>query len=284
MLTDDGLSAVDEIRVDVDGKFRFPRVVVGGLPIAVLNRRRTANLTIATALSRRYSGRPCAFFTTANGQVVSLCASQREVKLLFERADLISADGMSVVYASRLGSGPHLPERVATTDAFHDAARVAQRLGASFYFLGGSEAVSALAVERVRAIYPGLKIAGRRSGYFDRSDEVDIINRINAVAPDVLWIGMGVPAQQRFVVRNVGRLTSVGVAKTCGGLLDFLAGRSRRAPRWMQRAALEWAYRVMQEPRRLSWRYLTTNPHAAYWMLRSRAVASEGIIEADAAE
>lgn len=276
----DTASQRDEITVAPDGKVRFPRVIVGGLPVAVLDRQSTARLTIAAALFRRGSGRPCAFFTTTNGQVVSLCASQPEVKRLFERADLISADGMSVVFASRLGPGRGLPERVATTDAFHDAARLAQEQGMSFYFFGATEEVNARAVERAREIHPGLKFVGRRNGYFRPEEEGEIVDEINAAAPDVLWVGLGVPRQQHFVLKNLDRLTSVGVAKSCGGLFDFLAGRTRRAPRWMQRAGLEWVFRAWEEPGRLAARYLTTNPHAAYWLLRARGAASEGAIEA----
>ena len=95
---------------DQGGEVRFNRVVVGGLPVAVLDRQQTAKLTIAAAISRRGSGRRCLFFTTINGQVVSLCASDASVRRLFEQADLISADGMSIVFASRLGPGQALPE------------------------------------------------------------------------------------------------------------------------------------------------------------------------------
>ena len=207
------VTAADGIAIGADGKIHFPRVIVGGLPVAVLDRKRTARLTVATALSRRGSGRPCAFFTTTNGQVVSLCASRADVKRMFERADLISADGMSVVLASRLGPGPHLPERVATTDAFHDVARLASRAAISFYFLGASEEANRLAVARVRETYPGVKIAGRHHGYFAPAEEPAIVDAINAAAPDVLWVGLGVPSQQRFVLGNLARLTSVGVAK-----------------------------------------------------------------------
>jgi exopolysaccharide biosynthesis WecB/TagA/CpsF family protein len=257
-------------------------MVVGGLPVAVLDRQQTARLTISAALSRRRTQQPCLFFTTVNGQVVSLAASRPAVRRMFEAADLISADGMSVVLASRLGHAAGLPERVATTDAFHDAAQFACQLGASFYFFGGDEESNRLAVERVRAIYPRLAVVGRRSGYFDPRDESDIVDEINAAEPDVLWIGLGVPLQQEFIQRYLRRLTNVGVAKSCGGLFDFLSGRNRRAPQWMQKSGMEWAYRVMQEPARLGWRYLTTNPHAAYWLVRSRGPASDGTIAVDA--
>jgi N-acetylglucosaminyldiphosphoundecaprenol N-acetyl-beta-D-mannosaminyltransferase len=259
----------------------FPRIVVGGLPVAVLDREQTARLTISAALGRRGRGLPCLFFTTINGQVVSLCASRPGVRQLFERADLISADGMSVVFASRLGPGARLPERVATTDAFHDVARLALEKGASFYFLGASEILNRRAVDRAQQLYPDLRIVGRHNGYFDSGEEDHIIDAINEAAPDVLWVGLGVPGQQRFIMRHRARLTGVGVAKSCGGLFDFLAGRNRRAPDWMQRSGLEWAWRIREEPSRLGWRYLITNPHAAYWLVRSRGLAGNGTVETD---
>ncbi len=264
------------------GIFHFRRMIVGGLPIADLDRQSTAKLTIAAALARRGSGRPCLFFTTANGQVISLCGSDPAVKRLFEKADLVSPDGMSIVFASRFGSRRGLRDRVATTDAFHDAAEIAVATGARFFFLGGSEEASRKAVERVRVLYPGLTIAGRRNGYFRKDEESAVIDEVNHARPDVLWIGMGVPRQQRFIVENATRLTSVGVSKSCGGLFDFLAGRNQRAPQWMQAAGLEWLHRAFSDPRRFAWRYLTTNPHAfALLLLRSTGEAGEGMIEAD---
>jgi N-acetylglucosaminyldiphosphoundecaprenol N-acetyl-beta-D-mannosaminyltransferase len=260
----------------------FQRVSIGGLPIAVLDREQTARLTISAALSRRGSNRPCLFFTTANGQGISLCASNANVRGLFQQADVISADGMSVVFASRLLRGPTLPERVATTDAFHDAARVAEETGATFYLFGATEDENAKATARARKLYPNLEIVGSRHGYFTPQEEPGIVDEINSCAPDVLWIGLGVPHQQRFICNNRKRLTKVGLAKTCGGLFDFLAGKNKRAPAWAQAAGLEWAFRASQEPTRLAWRYVKTNPHAAYFMLfRSGDFADEGFVDAD---
>jgi exopolysaccharide biosynthesis WecB/TagA/CpsF family protein len=269
-------------RVSEKRRVTFQRVSIGGLPVAVLDREQTARLTISAALSRRGTGRPCLFFTTANGQGVSLCASNANVRALFQQADLISADGMSVVFASRLLRSPTLPERVATTDAFHDAARVAEKTGATFYLFGADEEVNAKATARARQLYPKLKIVGNRHGYFTPEEEPAIVDEINEHSPDVLWIGLGVPHQQRFICNNRRTLTAVGLAKTCGGLFDFLAGKSKRAPAWAQSAGLEWAFRASQEPTRLAWRYVKTNPHAAYFMLfRSGDFPDEGFVDAD---
>jgi exopolysaccharide biosynthesis WecB/TagA/CpsF family protein len=248
------------------GAEAFATVRVGGLPIAVMNRRQTALYTVDRAMSGKGQDRQCLLHTTANGQVISLCASRPDVRRLFDEADLISADGMSVVFASRMRCPSALPERVATTDTFHDVAVVAAERGATFYFLGGTEETVERAALRARQLHPRLRLVGWRHGHFSRDRDNEIGDKINAAAPDILWVGMGVPRQQEFILSQRARWTNIGVAKTCGGLFDFLAGKNSRAPRWMQSAGLEWFYRAMLEPRRLGWRYLMTNPHAMYVM------------------
>jgi N-acetylglucosaminyldiphosphoundecaprenol N-acetyl-beta-D-mannosaminyltransferase len=251
-----------------------PLVLVGGLPLALIDRKDSAELMLAVALSRRGSGRPPPVITSANGQVISMCARDRGLRDLFLSADLIHADGMPLVLASRLKCPTPLRERVATTDLFHDVARLAESRGATFYLLGATPEVIERAVRNVRSRYPRLTIAGFRSGYFDRLQESQVVADINAVRPDILWVGMGVPAEQMFAVRNREQLGNVGIIKTSGGLFDFVSGKNRRAPQWMQSAGLEWLYRLALEPRRLLYRYLTTNPHALYLLLArpSRAI------------
>jgi N-acetylglucosaminyldiphosphoundecaprenol N-acetyl-beta-D-mannosaminyltransferase len=241
-----------------------PLVWIGGLPVAVIDRAASARLLIDLARARR--GKPPPVITSANGQVISLIARDRDARRLFLAADLIHADGMPLVFASRLRSPAPLPERVATTDLFHDVARLAEIEGASFYLLGAEAKVIDRAVGKIRERYPRLAIAGYRSGYFEESED-KVVDAINAAAPDVLWVGMGVPRELSFALGHRHRLTEVGVIKTSGGLFDFLSGKNRRAPAWMQAAGLEWLYRTTREPRRLLMRYVTTNPHAAYLLL-----------------
>jgi N-acetylglucosaminyldiphosphoundecaprenol N-acetyl-beta-D-mannosaminyltransferase len=245
-----------------------PVSTIGGLPIAVIDRAQSAELMVDAALARRDSGRTPLVFTSANGQVLSMCARDPDIRDLFLSADLIHADGMPMVFVSRLFHTTPLPERVATTDLFHDVARVAIERGASIYLLGAAKAVMNQTVQRVRALYPELKIAGYNGGYLRREgDEDRIIAEINAAKPDILFLGLGAPAEQRFCVRLRDRLHGVGLIKTSGGLFDFLSGKNSRAPDWMQRAGLEWAYRIYLEPRRLAGRYLMTNPHAIFLLL-----------------
>jgi N-acetylglucosaminyldiphosphoundecaprenol N-acetyl-beta-D-mannosaminyltransferase len=248
--------------------FGVPSVTLGQLPIAAIDRDDSAGLMIDIALSRRGSGREPAYISSANGQVLSMCARDPELRELFLSADLLHADGMPLVFASHLKCPMPLPERVATTDLFHDVARLAETRGATFYLLGATRPTMEKALENVRQRYPRLAIAGFRHGYSRRGDdESAIIADVNAARPDILWIGMGVPLEQTFASRNRQHLTNVGLIKTSGGLFDFLAETAPRAPAWMQVAGLEWLHRLAVDPRRLMLRYLTTNPHALYLLL-----------------
>jgi N-acetylglucosaminyldiphosphoundecaprenol N-acetyl-beta-D-mannosaminyltransferase len=247
-----------------------PRITIGGLRIAVADRETSARHMVDAALVHRGSGGPL-IVSSANGQVISACASDSAVNSMFREADVLHADGMPMVFASWLFCRTPLPERVATTDLFHDVAVRAEQQGASFYLLGAAPGVIEEAVCSVRRRYPRLNIAGFRNGYFSPAEEPDVIAGINAARPDILWISMGVPSEQAFALRHRDRLTGVGLIKTSGGLFDFLAGRNRRAPPWMQAVGLEWLYRILIEPRRLFMRYLTTNPHALFLLMTRTA-------------
>ena len=248
----------------------FARVSLGGLPIARLDRAGTAELMIAAARSRPWRDRPL-IVTSANGEVLSRCRNDRRIAALFAQADLINADGQPLVIASRMLGQP-LPERVATTDLFHDVAARAEQLGVSFYLLGASEDENRRACERASALFPRLRIVGRSHGYLDDAALERRVDEIDALAPAILWVAFGVPREQEFCARFAHRLPNVAVIKTSGGLFNFLSGTRARAPAWMQRTSLEWAFRVAQEPRRLFWRYAVTSPHAIYLLARSRTL------------
>lgn len=251
---------------DFDAAFRaIPTVQVGGLPITVLDRAGTADWMIRAARERQRGRRPL-YLTSANGEVLARVASEPDLATMIGAADQIVADGQPLVLASRYRCRAALPERVATTDLFHDVARRAERQGITFYMLGATPEENARAVANVRQAYPRLKIVGHCHGFL-KGDALEArLNEIDALAPDILWLAMGVPHEQRFVARHADRLSHVGMIKTSGGLFNFLSGTNRRAPDWMQRASLEWLYRIWLEPRRLFWRYAVTNPKAIYLM------------------
>jgi exopolysaccharide biosynthesis WecB/TagA/CpsF family protein len=252
-----------------------PRITLGGLRLAVLDLEQTADLMIQMVFPQRRARRPL-YMTSANGEVLARCSTEPMTDRLFRTADLINADGQPLVTVSRFKSKTPLPERVATTDLFHAVARKAQAAGLTFYMFGADEAENEAAVANVRKMYPDLKLVGHHHGFL-RGDALRAkVDEINALAPDYLWVALGVPYEQAFVEEFTPRLSNVGVIKTSGGLFNFLSGSRVRAPKWMQNVGLEWAWRIWLEPRRLFWRYLTTNPRALYLLFnKSRPSATD---------
>lgn len=251
------------------------RVVMGGMPISALSLAEWTDLMVADWAANRECMEPVKFMTSANGYVMSLYNRDVRFKKLVDQAVGIDADGMPLVLGSRLLARAPLPERVATTDFFHVAAKRASENGISFYFLGGREEENRQAVRQVQKSYPNLRIAGRHHGYIAPDDEERIARQIVDAGTDILWVAMGVPGEHGFIVRNRDKLQGVTWAKSCGGMFKFLSGMDSRAPHWMQELCLEWLYRLWREPRRLFWRYFRTNGHAAYLMFKYRALTRD---------
>ncbi|KGM09874.1 WecB/TagA/CpsF family glycosyltransferase [Cellulomonas bogoriensis] len=191
-----------------------------------------------------------------NAYVCTMAAKDVAFSDLLDRADLAYADGQSVVWAARL-LGLAVPERVATTDLLLPLARACAEQGARVFMLGGAPGVAALAAAALRERVPGLAVA-TADGFEDLADEQSLLARIDEHGTDVLLVGLGDPLQQVWADR-FRAATAVPAILTCGGLFDWASGRHRRAPAWMIRAGLEWAWRLMIEPRRLARRYLVGN-------------------------
>jgi N-acetylglucosaminyldiphosphoundecaprenol N-acetyl-beta-D-mannosaminyltransferase len=171
--------------------------------------------------------------------------------------ELVTADGQSVVWASRLLGQP-LPERVTGIDLMHGLMERAEKKGYRVYILGAKRAVLERAVTRIRGQHPHLSIAGCRDGYFDESEDQAVVAEIRELRPDVLFVAMSSPRKEYFLVEH-GRDLGVPLVMGVGGAIDVVAGVTRRAPRFMQRLGLEWLFRLLQEPRRLIRRYFVTN-------------------------
>ena len=248
---------------------RRPIARIGQIPVDAVDIQETAHAFIdyCRSAERAKAMRPI-YSTSINGQVISRCARDRKLKESILSADWVNADGQPLVLLSRYLCANPLPERVATTDLFPVVARLAAEAGVTFYMLGASEKVNHEAVKAALAAYPDLRIVGRRNGYFSRSEETAVVEEIVKLKPDVLWVSLGVPLEQQFCVRNLDALRGVAIVKTAGGLLDFLSLAKPRAPPWMQRIGMEWLFRVCLEPQRLILRYLVTNPHALFLMVR----------------
>lgn len=185
---------------------------------------------------------------TPNSEMIAMAAENRDFARILNSADLATADGIGVVIASKI-LGRALEERVAGFDLINCLFKEFAEENINFYFLGSKPGVVDIAVKNLKDKYPNLNISGYHHGYLDRDDQHKIIAEINSKNIDLLLVGMGVPLQEKFLDKNLKKL-NVGAAVTVGGSFDVLAGEVNRAPLWMQKAALEWFYRLLQEPSR----------------------------------
>ena len=184
-----------------------------------------------------------------NAHVSNLARRDPELRHFLEGSDLNYADGQSVVWAAR-ALGASVSERGATTDLAPPLLQRAARENLNVFFFGGQPGVAESAAEQMRRIAPDVKIATHH-GYVDAEGVEEVLREIRAHGTDLLFVGLGDPVQQAWV-RDHGTRSGATAILTCGGLFDWLSGANKRAPAWMITAGLEWAWRLMIEPKRLA--------------------------------
>lgn len=246
----------------------FDTVKVGGISTACVTRKELAAL-IGQVCQNYFShldADPFVIFSN-NGHAISIYNSDAEAREQMEQADLVHADGQSVVAFSRwFNKGKSVPERTATTDMIHDIPNFYPAT-LKHYLLGGKESSVTKAGEILAKTYANFSVVGAQHGYFTDEQETAICDAINSTKPDVLWVGLGKPKEQIFCIRNKHRL-KVPVIISCGGCYNYITGEYPRAPMWMQNMGLEWLFRMANDPSKLFVRYLLTNPHAIYCVLK----------------
>ena len=203
-----------------------------------------------------------------NAHMVNLCAGDPNFAAKVRNSDLLYPDGQAVVWASRLLGHP-APHRVATTDLIYPLAAMCARRGFSMFFFGARPGVADRAARRLSSRFAGLRI-DTHHGYIDDTDMPNVLERIERSAPAVLLVGLGDPLQQEWVARYRSAVSAPAIL-TCGGLFDWISGDRRRPPNWLVRAGLEWAWRLLMEPRRLAGRYLLGNPAFVWRVVMEKA-------------
>jgi N-acetylglucosaminyldiphosphoundecaprenol N-acetyl-beta-D-mannosaminyltransferase len=210
---------------------------------------------------------------TPNIDHVVLADENAAFRAAYAAASLSLVDGAPLLWASRLW-GPGLPEKVSGSDLVWPLLERAGQRGWRVFLTGAGPGVAEAAAERVRREL-SVHVVGTDSprialqpGSPDSSDESEAAaERVAAARPDLVLVGFGAPKQEQWIHRFAPTL-GPAVAFACGAGIDFLAGRVRRAPRWISRAGLEWAFRLAQEPRRLWRRYLVQDPKFLFILLR----------------
>jgi N-acetylglucosaminyldiphosphoundecaprenol N-acetyl-beta-D-mannosaminyltransferase len=233
-------------------KRQIDRAWVWGLPLA--------RLTMADALSQineLVASRRPSYLITANLHYAMLSHADPLLQKVNDGAAFILADGQPLVWVSRWLRNP-LPERVAGADLLWRLAENAAERGQRLFMLGGAPGVADETARRLCQRYPGLQIAGTACPAVDErpaSEQAALLERIRSTAPDIMLVALGQPKGELWIAANYEKLL-IPVCVQIGASFDFVVGRVRRAPRWLQRFGLEWAFRLCQEPRRLLGRYV----------------------------
>lgn len=197
------------------------------------------------------------------------------LKRAYHHADLVTADGTGLVWSSKLwGSPASLPERVTGIDLIESLCQQASRNGYKLFMLGGRPGIASTAAHRLSQRHPALRIVGTHHGYVEDAEVGDLLAHIRRTQPDILLVGMGVPRQERWMLRWRDRL-NVPVVMGVGGSFDVLSGRIKRAPALWRRAGLEWFWRALMEPRRL-WRARLIPLFMGYVVLHRLGAAAAG--------
>jgi N-acetylglucosaminyldiphosphoundecaprenol N-acetyl-beta-D-mannosaminyltransferase len=212
---------------------------------------------VAGIIERKYKG----YIVTPNAAHIVLLQKDKEFQDLYENANLILPDGVSLMWASRI-LGKSLQEKISGSDLLPLLCEVAAKKAYKVFFLGGAPGIAESARIILTQKYPGLKISGVCCPPYgfenDTIENENIIRMINSCMPDLLFVGLGTPKQEKWIYKyrnQYNAIVSIGI----GASFDFVVGRLHRGPRWVQKIGLEWLFRFIQEPRRLWKRYLIGN-------------------------
>lgn len=206
----------------------------------------------AIACVARYVGEPgprCRQIATVNPEFIMLARRNQDFASVLAASDLNLPDGANLVRAARMLGQP-LRERVAGSDLIWQIAAKGAEAGWRIFLLGAGEGIAAQAAARLRERYPRLQVTGEWAGSPDPSEDRSQVARVNDSGAEVLFVAYGAPAQDLWIARNRERL-DVRVAMGVGGALDFISGHIPRAPLWIQRAGLEWLFRLTRQPWRM---------------------------------
>jgi N-acetylglucosaminyldiphosphoundecaprenol N-acetyl-beta-D-mannosaminyltransferase len=236
------------------------RVNVLGVGISVLNLP-SALAEIAAAIRTRRKGYVCV--TGVHGVIEA--QSDKAFRKILNGAFLCTPDGMPMVWLGKIRGHAEM-SRVYGPDLMLDVFAWSEKNPCRHFFYGGADGVAQLLAEKLQAKFPKLEVVGCYTPPFrplNAAEEKELQERVRAAKPDILWVGLSTPKQEKFMAEFLPKLDTtlmIGV----GAAFDFHAGRTRQAPRWMQRSGLEWLFRLVCEPRRLGKRYLKNNPLFAW--------------------
>ncbi len=194
---------------------------------------------------------------TPNPEIVMGAKEDNRLRELLNKGDLITADGIGLIYASRVKKRP-LKERVTGLDLSIKLLNMANENNYSLYLLGGKDGVAKAAAENIKKDYPNIRIAGYHHGYFKGShtgynsheEEMEVIEDINHSNPDIIFVGLGFPRQEIWIDSNKEKIRGKVIIGN-GGVMDILSGNLKKTPEFIRKIGLEWLHRLIREPSRI---------------------------------
>ncbi|MDZ4939345.1 WecB/TagA/CpsF family glycosyltransferase [Clostridium perfringens] len=201
-----------------------------------------------------------------NAGKINLMQENIELTNIINKCPIINADGQSIVWGSKI-LGNNIPERVTGIDIFINLIKMSAEEGYKPYFFGAKQDVVEKVVEIFKKEYPNLDIAGYRNGYFKEEESKEIAKKIHDSGADILFVAFSSPMKEYWINNNMKYL-NVPFVMGVGGSFDVIAGKTKRAPKWMQKNGLEWFYRFIQEPRRMWKRYIIGNLKFLIYILK----------------
>jgi len=222
------------------------------------------------AINQLIEERKPAYVVTPNVHHINVLQKDKEFRKIYSRAALVLPDSRPLMWASRILRQP-IRERVAGSDLLPLLCQNAAQKKYRLFFLGSAPGVAKKAAEILTQKYPGLIFAGTHSPSFgfenNEKENREIVDFIKQCRPDILFVGIGAPKQEKWIYRHLDEL-HIPVSMAVGASFDFIAGTEKRAPRWMQNIGLEWFFRFCQEPTRLWERYLFGNAVFIYLVFK----------------
>lgn len=212
--------------------------------------------TISRICSAIDSGEKQFIRSDLNVATIVSCQHDAALREAVNSSDLINIDGMGAIWGARF-LNLAVPERVTGVDLFSDLLATAEQKNYSVYFLGATDSVLTKMIQNLKYNVPNLNIAGYHDGYFWGKEE-EVVANINASGANMLFIGIKSPEKETFIHEWSSKL-NVQFIMGVGGTFDVISGKVKRAPQWMQKSGLEWAFRIYQEPRRMWKRYVKSN-------------------------
>ena len=247
-----------------DGPARPPTAPVLGIPLAVGDYAGVLDWIDAAIAARSRE-----YVCVAATHTVAAAQEDPELMEAVLGSSLTVPDGQPVVWALR-AYGNAASERIYGPELMERACARAAQTGARIFLYGGREARLTELTRKLRERYPGIRIVGGHQPLYralTAEEQLEVANLINAAEPDIVWVGLGVPLQEKWM-RTMRPHLEAPVLVGVGAAFDFLSGAVAQAPSWVQRAGLEWLFRLSREPRRLWRRYARYNPRFAWWVGR----------------